>query len=1005
MPVNPAFANSERFPDNRHQKNVQTTSVRLKALAPALLALGFMAFSTASAAQTPNAMLEGTITDPTGAVLAGATVTVKGPTIDRSVTTDGQGFYRVPALPSAVYSVAAALNGFDARTLDGIELPVGRSVTLDLRLNVAGRVESVSVSAAAPQVDTTSSATAYTMDARTIDAIPLNGRNYLDLLLLVPGVSVNDSLQSALSTVDSQGSILGERAGNTAYVIDGFENTDDFNGGVLQDFTQDAIQEFEVLTAGYKAEYGRGSGGIVNVLTRSGADTWSGSASFFLRNDAMDASNVDGKDAPALSRYDGGATLGGPVTAGRSWFFGSFEQIQETREAIFPLDIPAFLKAGEDFSRKPQSASSRVFGKYTRRFGLDHDLRGELGWTHGTREHELSSAVALPSSSYDVTSNTGFGTVGLTSIFGPTLLLESTFGIRGQNFGQNQQDADARGYTFLNALGGPTFDFGPPPGSIRTLDQRYYTLREVLSAFRGASHAAKAGVEYRHSGADGINGQALVNTIVTTSDLFQQFGRDSFQIPQGVGFLTPADAETRLHNNGVSLFAQDDWRVASRFTANLGVRYDYDSRFGDTNNVAPRLGLVWTPGEKTTVRFNWGLFYDRYRLGIAQAVPELGGFNGRPIVEYDYPRLAADAILNRAGSLGRAARTLGANFLNARYGIPLGALVTSANVQSLTGLTPGQFVASVNQFLASTGLGLLPVDFSPLTGYLRQDLSAAFQDRITVDQPFKTPYNGTFTAGVQRELEPGLSVSATYVHREIENILGVRLLNLSPAARTLGVPVTTDGGPLIRAYGPYYDGRYDGVILAFDKRFSRRHQLQASYVYAGSTDNLLNSNLGIGVLTQGGGALPSDNLDLELDRGNSDLFVPHAFVASGVVSLPADVWISGAFRATSGVYFSAAAGTLVDVDGDGIGSSRPAGTGRNQFRGPATANLDLRIEKRFTFGRYTAAALVEFFNLTNASNAGLIDNVWVNGGPGPTFGTVRVPLPGRETQIGFRLRF
>ena len=145
-------------------------------------------------------------------------------------------------------------------------------------------------------------------------------------------------------------------------------------------------------------------------------------------------------------------------------------------------------------------------------------------------------------------------------------------------------------------------------------------------------------------------------------------------------------------------------------------------------------------------------------------------------------------------------------------------------------------------------------------------------------------------------------------------------------------------------------------------------------------------------------------LDLEFDRGNSDLFVPHTLVASGVVSLPLNVWISGVFRATSGVYFSAG-GASIDYDGDGVFSDRPLNTTRNEFRGPATANLDLRVEKRFTIGRYTAAGLIEFFNLTNASNPKLIDNFYQNGAPGPGFGTVRVPLPGRETQIGLRLQF
>jgi hypothetical protein len=415
--------------------------------------------------------------------------------------------------------------------------------------------------------------------------------------------------------------------------------------------------------------------------------------------------------------------------------------------------------------------------------------------------------------------------------------------------------------------------------------------------------------------------------------------------------------------------------------------------------------VVWTPDDKTAVRANWGIFYDRYRLGVAQAVPELGGFNGRINVEVNYPRLALDGDRSRPpGSLGRLARTFGPAFLNTALGIPAGTLVTAGNVQSLTGMTPSQFLIRTNAFLTGLGLPFIPVDFSPWTGYLRQNLSANYLDQVTVARPFKTPYNNTVSVGVQRQLAPTFSTGATYIHRKIENILGVRIPNLARASRDVGVAVTTDGGPVIRSYGPFYDGRYDGLILTADKRFGHHYQVQANYVYARSTDNLLNSNLGMGIATQGSGALPTDNLDLEFDRGNSDLFVPHAFVASGVVSLPLNVWISGVFRATSGVYFSAA-GAPIDYDGDGISSTRPRGTTRNQFRGPAIANLDFRVEKRFTIGRYTAAGLIEFFNLTNAGNPKLIDNFYQNGARGPNFGAVKVPLPGREAQIGLRFLF
>ena len=243
------------------------------------------------------------------------------------------------------------------------------------------------------------------------------------------------------------------------------------------------------------------------------------------------------------------------------------------------------------------------------------------------------------------------------------------------------------------------------------------------------------------------------------------------------------------------------------------------------------------------------------------------------------------------------------------------------------------------------------------------------------------------------------------MHRSIENILGVRLTNLSLESRVAGIPITTDGGPLLRSYGPWYDGDYTALILSLDTGSKARYQATVSYTLADATDNLLNSNLALGLATQGAGSVPTDSLDLEFDRGHSDFTVRHAFVASGYVDLPLGILVSGILRATSGVYFSAA-GPLIDYDGDGIRSRRPANTRRNEFQGPATVALDLRVEKAWPFAEHRRVGLlIDLFNVTNARNPLLIDNAFLSGEPGPTFGETRVPQPGREAQIGIRVGF
>jgi outer membrane receptor for ferrienterochelin and colicin len=971
--------------------------------------LGFalaLALAWTANAQTTTATLEGRVVDASGGGIAGATVTVKGPTVQRMVAADAKGFYRAMALPAGIYSVSASHPGFNTKVLEGIELFLNRTVTIDIPMQVAAQSESMTVQVSAPLVDVSSSSNRQVIDSRTIDAIPLNGRNYLDLILLTPGVDVNTNARADLAPArDTTGAILGERAGNTAFLIDGLENNDDFRGGVFQNFTQDAIQEFEVIDAGYKAEFGRGSGGIVNVLTKSGTDQMRGSGFFFFRDDALDSSAVKGQDPQKLKRYNSGVTLGGPVVRDRAWYFGSFEHFQEKRQSIFPPNIPASLAASEDFSRQPKITNYRLFGKYNQALSHSNDVRVEASWSRNENLNQLSSATSLPSASNNNRTTTFLGTAAATTILSDRSLLESSLGYRNQRFSQNQGGTDGRSYSVVFLDGGSGFNFGPPIGSVQGLNQKYVTLREVFSIFSGEKHAAKAGAEYVRTVVDGVQGQGFQYVIVTTHPNFDKYGRESFQIPQGVGFFNPGDDQIRLRNDGISLFAQDDWRVLSKLMLNLGLRYDHDSKFKD-NNVAPRVGINWSPDSKTVVRANFGLYYDRYRLGIAEAVPSLGGFNGRTLVEIDYPRLAVDAGLPLARSLGAIANFLkDPLFINNKFNIPAGTVVTRDNVQQLTGMSPDDFLAALRTFLTSTGRPFNPISFSPVTGYLRQDLSAAFQDEVRAEDPFRTPYNRTMMVGVQRALLPDLAASVTYVHRDIRNILGVRITNLSFNSRTVGAPITTDGGPLRRTYGAFYDGKYDAAILSLEKRFRDRYQFQANYTYAKATDNLLNSNLGLGLGAQGGGAVPTDNLDLEFDRGNSDLSVRHTFVMSGVAMLPVGFSISGVLRATSGTYFTAS-GAPIDYDGDGISSRRPRGTKRNQFTGPSTFNLDLRAEKSFRVGSgMDASLLVEGFNVTNAKNPRLIDASYVSGAPGPTFGNVLVPLPGRELQLGARLRF
>src|SRR5579885_1765977 len=211
--------------------------------------------------------IAGSVRDKQGLAVAGEKVRAirAALEIDRSATSGADGEYQITALPPGNYEIRAEKDGFQAEAFKAIELTLNRTLTFDITLQVGSVSQTVEVNSAIPLVDPTVSSTGRTITPRQIEDMPINGRNYLDLLQLVPGVALN---RQADPSGDNATPILGERGGNTLYLIDGMPNRDNFNGGPSAQFNQDSIMEFQVVTGGYKAEFGHASGGVVNVVTR-----------------------------------------------------------------------------------------------------------------------------------------------------------------------------------------------------------------------------------------------------------------------------------------------------------------------------------------------------------------------------------------------------------------------------------------------------------------------------------------------------------------------------------------------------------------------------------------------------------------------------------------------------------------------------------------------------------------------------------------------------------------
>lgn len=1043
-------------------------------------------FTLCVSAQTTTSTIEGTVKDPNGAVVAGAQVKVSGSTLatERTVVSDADGYFRIVSLPAGTYTLAVTQSGFTTSTAD-IELTLNRTVTLDIQLQVGGITgEVVNVNNEAPLLTTDSPATGSTITPRQIRDLPVNGRNYLDLLQLVPGVAVN---RQADPNGDNGNPVLGERSGNNNFFIDGHPNKNTVDGGPAAQFNQETIAEFQVLTTGYKAEFGQASGAIVNVITKSGGNGYHGVASLFHRNEAFDSSNSldpTKTDPPHVRRFDYSLAGGGPIIKDRIFFFGSAERIMEDRQIDFTFKnfpnatLNQLIRDFEtSFDTPSRNRETRLFLKLNEEFGR-HSLSQELNYTNGYIRNfgSLFAGTSFPSTRTDRSARNlllAFGDTMLLGDKGDPWIVTLRAGYRGEPSFTGPAHPETGGGTTLVPYEVPVRSPLQIPGPLGTasfgnnltdsvLDQKYTTLT-ALANKRFRDHDIKFGWNYLRTKVDGFDSRVLANQLYTTIPDFLAFepAVAGIRLVAETGGRTPQDDEIHLKNNYNALFAQDDWRIRHDLTVNLGLRWDHDSEFEAKRNFSPRLGVTWGVTPKTVIRSQFGVFYDQFRLGTARDVPQFGGANQSAGQVLIFPRglygapnfissvgllllhsgpcfsnlflgnLTDAQIAGGACPLAPTQPLIGVDRLNnvvaaGHAPIPANTVITINNIQTLSGLSPDQYLAQANAAIGFPGY----LTWGS-TGLLTNQIIPGFGAPDVLENRDKTPHTIAFTVGVQQQIGNDMVIEADYHHREIKDILGVRLTNLAFKSRVSGRSFDAPGTQ-VTGFGPYFRGKYDALVLAFNKRLSHRYTFGVNYTFAHSTDNSRGVNNApsdnfIGTVpvvteastgkTNANGSFTAANGNFvaqagtfwngpDVDKGASDLSVDHIFQVNGAVNLPWKFQVSGIFRAQSGFHFSQTfVGGFIDPDGDGNTNGIDVRNARrNGFTAPAFANLDLRFTKRFDIGdRVKIDLFYEMFNVFNRQNPAAVET-----NPGSTitpFGQAIQVLPGREGQVGFRIEF
>ena len=340
-----------------------TRHVRRGACAAVCLGLVLVGLHpSAAAAQSVSGTILGNVTDPTGAVVSDAKVTIvnEGTGLTRTVTADGHGEFVAPSLPTGRYTVIAEITGFKTLTLSNIEVGVDQRVRIDLKLEVGAMTESISITAETPLLQTSSSELGTTVTDEQIEALPLNGRNFVSLTRTVPGVlrgipgSNIDGAGSLAWRASASFSANGQRTRDNNFMLDGVDNNETWLQTVVIFPSVDSLDEFKLQTSTYSAEFGRSLGGVVNLQIKSGTNAFRGSGFEFHRNDAFDANNFFNNRAnrpkPDFKQNQFGATLGGPVFKDKTFFFGSYQGHREEQGQTFLSTVPSLAMRSGNFS-------------------------------------------------------------------------------------------------------------------------------------------------------------------------------------------------------------------------------------------------------------------------------------------------------------------------------------------------------------------------------------------------------------------------------------------------------------------------------------------------------------------------------------------------------------------------------------------------------------------------------------------------------------------------------